>query len=152
MISKFLLNESLNPSNAVCAIIINNNKILLQKRDNIKKIFFPNHYGLFGGAIEKGEKKKTALKRELHEEIGIKFKLNRFKLFNEMKLDFRPIKYKKFIRSFYLLRLDNTEKNTIKLGEGSEMKWFNPLYAYNNLKITPYDAYVIWLYLYKKNK
>ena len=60
MISKFLFKGALSPANAVCAIIINNNKILLQKRDNKKNIFFPNHYGLFGGAIEK-EKKKDLL-------------------------------------------------------------------------------------------
>ena len=34
---------------------------------------FPNHYGLFGGAIEKGENSKTALRRELREEIGLNF-------------------------------------------------------------------------------
>lgn len=152
MISKFLFKGALSPANAVCAIIINNNKILLQKRDNKKNIFFPNHYGLFGGAIEKREKKRFALKRELHEEIGLNLNLNRFEFFNEMVLDFNPIKKKKFIRSFYLLNLKNIEKKSIKLGEGSEMKWINPSYAYNNLRITPYDAYVIWLYLYNKKK
>jgi len=152
MIRKSFFKKFPNPSNAVCAIIRNKSKILLQKRDNKKNIFFPNHYGLFGGAIEKGENSKTALKRELREEIGLNFSLNRFELLNKMFLDFSPVINKKFNRSFYLLDLNDTEKNKLILGEGSDMNWFNPLYAYNNLKITPYDAYVICLYIYKEIK
>ena len=69
-----------------------------------------------------------------------------------MVLDFNPIIKKKFIRSFLFIKFKKHRKKSIKLGEGSEMKWINPSYAYNNLKITPYDSYVIWLYLYNKKK
>ena len=50
--NKYLFKGNLKPDNAVCVIITYKGKMLLQKRDN-KNIFFPNYFGLFGGAIEK---------------------------------------------------------------------------------------------------
>ena len=41
--------------NAVAAIIKYEDKYLFQLRDKKKNIFFPEHWGLFGGAIEKNE-------------------------------------------------------------------------------------------------
>ena len=43
---------------------------LLQLRDFNSSITYPGHWGAFGGALEKGESPKTAVFRELTEEIG----------------------------------------------------------------------------------
>jgi 8-oxo-dGTP diphosphatase len=43
---------------------------LLQLRDFNSSITYPGHWGAFGGALEKGELPKTAVFRELTEEIG----------------------------------------------------------------------------------
>ena len=43
---------------------------LLQLRDFNSSITYPGHWGAFGGALEKGESPKTAVLRELTEEIG----------------------------------------------------------------------------------
>ena len=43
---------------------------LLQLRDFDSSITYPGHWGAFGGALEKGESPKTAVFRELTEEIG----------------------------------------------------------------------------------
>ncbi len=63
-----------NPKHASAVIIYFKEKILLVLRSNNKKIFYPNHYGLFGGAKEKNETYLGAAKRELLEETGLKAK------------------------------------------------------------------------------
>ena len=49
------------------------NRVLLQLRDDKPDIFFPNHWGCFGGAIEPGEAPHDTLLRELQEELGNTF-------------------------------------------------------------------------------
>lgn len=152
MNSDFLFKGKLKPSNAVCAIITYKNKILIQKRDNKKNIFFPGHYGLFGGAIEKFENKKKALQRELIEEIGIKFKTTRFSYLTNINMDFKKIRSKKFDRTVYKLIINNKEKKQLKLGEGLKMLWVDKKTIYFKKKIIPYDLFAIWLYLFKNDK
>lgn len=52
------------------AILHQQNKFLLQLRDDISGIIYPGHWGLFGGHIEPGETPDVAVKRELLEEIS----------------------------------------------------------------------------------
>ncbi|MBD2682803.1 MULTISPECIES: NUDIX hydrolase [Nostoc] len=52
------------------AILYQNNKFLMQLRDNIPSIRYPGHWALFGGHIEPGETPDVAVKREVLEEIG----------------------------------------------------------------------------------
>ena len=53
-------------------IFLHNNfdAYLLQLRDFKSSIIYPGHWGAFGGAIEEGESPRSALGRELIEEIG----------------------------------------------------------------------------------
>ena len=76
---------------AVKAIILVNKNYLLQLRDKKKNISFPNHWGLFGGRIGKGEKNIIALKREIKEETNLNVRVYR-KVFN---VDFSLIGLKK---------------------------------------------------------
>lgn len=59
---------------AVHLILINNNKILVQKRKGTK--LWPGYYGLPAGHIEVGENQYEALIREIKEELGIEIKLD----------------------------------------------------------------------------
>ena len=78
----------LKSENASAAIIIDKkNNFLLQKRDNKKNIFFPNHIGLFGGAKNYNESYVQALKRELKEEIG--FTPQNINFFMKLSFDFK---------------------------------------------------------------
>ncbi|BAY18994.1 NUDIX hydrolase [Nostoc sp. HK-01] len=52
------------------AILYQDNKYLMQLRDNIPTIAAAGCWGLFGGHIEPGETPEVAVKRELIEEIG----------------------------------------------------------------------------------
>ncbi|WP_009632211.1 NUDIX hydrolase [Synechocystis sp. PCC 7509] len=52
------------------AILYQNDKFLMQLRDDIPNIVYPGHWGLFGGHLEPGETPDIAVKRELLEEIS----------------------------------------------------------------------------------
>ena len=59
---------------SVKAVLKFKNKYLLQLRDKNKDIYFSNFWGFFGGKVDKNENFRTAIKRELKEEINIKTK------------------------------------------------------------------------------
>ena len=52
------------------AILYQDNKFLMQLRDNIPGILYPGYWGLFGGHMEEGESPRQAIQRELLEEIN----------------------------------------------------------------------------------
>lgn len=52
------------------AILYQNDRFLMQLRDNIPKIVYPGFWTFFGGHIEPGETPEIAVKREILEEIG----------------------------------------------------------------------------------
>lgn len=55
---------------AAIAILYQRGQFLLQLRDDIPTIVYPNQWACFGGHMESGEAPKTALYREINEEIG----------------------------------------------------------------------------------
>jgi 8-oxo-dGTP diphosphatase len=54
-----------------CGLLIENRegKVLLQLRDNIPEIPWPDCWGTFGGEIEEGESPDEAIRREIREEL-----------------------------------------------------------------------------------
>jgi 8-oxo-dGTP pyrophosphatase MutT (NUDIX family) len=52
------------------AILYQQNKFLMQLRDNIPKFRYPAHWTLFGGHMEPGETPEIAVQREILEETG----------------------------------------------------------------------------------
>ena len=135
--------------NASAAIIIDKkNNFLLQKRDNKKGIFFPGHWGLFGGAKNLNESYENTLKRELDEEIG--FKPKNFNFY--IKLSFE-LKKKKIHRYFYISKFDNLSKMKISLNEGEKYKIFSKKELKNFLNkknlFVPYDQLALWFYINK---
>lgn len=62
----------MKPVEVSIAILLYQDRFLLQLRDNIPKIVYPGCWGLFGGHLEPDEKPLSALRRELWEEICYK--------------------------------------------------------------------------------
>lgn len=50
-------------------ILIQNGAVLLQHRDDIPSIRFPNTWAIFGGHVEPGETPEGAARREIEEEL-----------------------------------------------------------------------------------
>jgi 8-oxo-dGTP diphosphatase len=58
-----------NPVEVAIAILHQNDRFLMQLRDNIPGIVYPGHWGFFGGHLDPGESAEKAMWRELTEEI-----------------------------------------------------------------------------------
>lgn len=95
-------------------VLFNNNKILLQFRDNNPKISNPNMWGIFGGGVEKGETPEQAAIRELREELGLRME----KLEPLLKTEFKGEK-------IYLFKQRIKNISNLKLNEGQNMKFFS---------------------------
>ncbi|MBW4637361.1 MAG: NUDIX hydrolase [Gloeocapsa sp. UFS-A4-WI-NPMV-4B04] len=98
------------------AILYQQNKFLLQLRDDIPGIIYPGHWGLFGGHIELGETPDVAVKRELLEEIGYSPPvLSKFNCYSDPKV----------VRHVYHAPL-TVELNALVLSEGWDIDLLTP--------------------------
>ena len=94
------------------AILYQEDKYLMQLRDNIPGIVYPDHWGFFGGHLETEESPEEALLRELMEEIGYQ---------PPAVYPFRTYCTEISIRHvFHAPLLSKTDR--LKLGEGADFK------------------------------
>ena len=141
-----------NPKHASAVIIYFKKRILLVLRSNNKKIFYPNHYGLFGGAKEKNETYLSAAKRELLEETNVNILKQNIKYLLDINFSFPNSKL--INRKIYTYQINdlNKFKKFFILGEGVSQKFF----TYNQIKnlsnIVPYDKLAIDLFFARKIK
>ena len=110
----------------VRAIIMKNGKILLGKR--LKKDSFYGQWCTFGGLIQQGEIPLQALKRELHEELGIEIVNPELIAIFEDRIPEIKGKFKQF---FYLIK--HWRGHIRNKSEHLETRWFSP----NELKDLP---------------
>ncbi len=62
--------DKIQGDDAVAAILVlDDGRYVMQLRDAISRIFYPDHWGCFGGAVNAGEAPLDALYRELNEEL-----------------------------------------------------------------------------------
>jgi 8-oxo-dGTP pyrophosphatase MutT (NUDIX family) len=139
---------SLRPGNAVAAIIVVAGHYLLQLRDRKRGIFFPGHWGCFGGATEAGEAREEALARELLEELALELSPNAFRYFSRFDFDLGFCGLPPIWRYFYELELDPAVLPRLHLAEGLAMQSFAPeAIVTAALPLTPYDAFALWLHI-----
>jgi 8-oxo-dGTP pyrophosphatase MutT (NUDIX family) len=142
------LSAPLRPGNAVAAVIVVEGQYLLQLRDAKHGIFFPAHWGCFGGGIDPGETVEQALARELEEELGARIGTGDMHYFSrfEFGLDFAGLK--PIWRIFYEIAISKEQMAELSLGEGSDMRLF-PAAAIltHQIPLTPYDAFALWLHI-----
>ena len=140
---------------SVKSIIYHKGKYMLQKRDDKKGIFYPGIYGLFGGRSDMNEKPKNCIRRELEEELNLKFKfIEDILILNIQSKDFNPKKSAVFKTYYFNCKLPADYKKNILLNEGQKYGFYN-IKKIHSLKMAPFDYAVLnyhFLYKIKKKK
>lgn len=135
----------LTPGNAAVALIVfEDGRYLCQLRSQRPGIFYPDHWGLFGGAVDSGESAEVGLKRELQEELALE--IDSAEYFTEFTFDFGFCGLGHVWRRYYLVRLNSNELNRLQLGEGSELRVFAAIELLAQPRLVPFDAFAVWLH------
>ena len=125
-------------------IVTDDQRYLLQLRDTKKEIWYPNHWGCFGGKIDAGENSLRALEREIQEELN--FKIENSCYFTQLVFDLTELGSCLKYRFYYEIKVKNEVIKTMSLNEGQEMRLF-PINEIRTLpNITPYDRMALELY------
>lgn len=142
--------KPLAPADAVAAIVCTaDGRYLLQRRDATPTIFYPDHWGCFGGAIEKGESPKEALHRELREELAFDIGGTPVSLFGHFRFSVEAAGILPLDRYYYELRIDADAVKHMRLGEGASMELVDAHRALHELNLVPYDGFALWLHRHR---
>jgi 8-oxo-dGTP pyrophosphatase MutT (NUDIX family) len=137
--------STLYVGNAAAAIIlIEDGRYLLQLRDDLESIWYPGHWGCFGGGVEEGENPVGALRRELREELALEFDEARF--FTELQFDLSGLGLARYFRSYFLVEITLEQMTRLRLEEGAAVAAFHSDVILGALKVSPYDAFALFLH------
>lgn len=129
---------------AAAIIYLDDGRYLMQHRDDKPGIFYPDHWGLFGGAMELGENAETALRRELKEEIDLD--VSELRHFTRMNFGFDVLGIAATTRDFYEVRLASATLAGLRLGEGQSMQPLTLTEILLEMRVVPYDSFAIWMH------
>lgn len=137
----------LRPEHAAAALIqLSDDRYVMQLRDSKPEIFYPGHWGCFGGALEVGESAGQALARELSEELGIRLEEGECRYFTEFTFDFSFAGHGRLSRHYFTVRLPQSTPDGLVLNEGAAIDAFTAEEALGRLRLVPYDAFAIWMH------
>jgi len=132
-------------SDAVAAIIlIEDGRYLLQLRDENESIWYPDHWGCFGGGVGPGEEPLDALHRELWEELA--FECPEVTFFSELSFDLTGLHLGKYYRRYYVVHMSLNDMGKLRLGEGAAVQAFDSDTMLETLKVSPYDSFALFLH------
>lgn len=119
-------------------------RYVLQHRENIRGIDYPDAWCLFGGSIDPGEMPFDAIKRELNEEIGfIPASLEYFSILTwDMSFYDDGINE----RWIYRAHLDEPPESIIRLAEGQGWRAFTIDELEDGVAIIPHDLFALHMF------
>ncbi len=125
-------------------IVLDDGRYLMQLRDDKPGIFYPDHWGFFGGAIESGETAEEGLMRELEEEIG--YRPPDCNYFTRMDFFTADIGGRDVKRLYYTVPLPVSILPDLTLGEGRRMEPLTAAEIVLEKRVAPYDSFVVWMH------
>jgi 8-oxo-dGTP pyrophosphatase MutT (NUDIX family) len=139
--------ERLQPLNAVAAILVlEDGRYVMQLRDALPNIFYPDHWGCFGGAVGDGETPLAAMKRELGEEL--EYIPQACDEFTRFDFDFSKLGQSKIYRIYYEVRVPEAAFGKFVLHEGAAFEAIHGRDLLTKRKVTPYDAFAVWAHMH----
>lgn len=143
--------KRLTPADAAAAILhTEDGQYLLQQRDANPSIFYPGHWGCFGGALENGESPMDALRRELMEELQLDLGGREIRLFSHFRFSVEPVGIAELNRYYYEIRIGGAEVEGLRLDEGAAMGLLDGREALHAYRLVPYDAFMLWLHVHQR--
>ncbi|MBI4294378.1 MAG: NUDIX domain-containing protein [Betaproteobacteria bacterium] len=138
--------QALRPCDAVAALLVHEDgRYIMQLRDRIPGIFYPGHWGCFGGAVNKGEAPADALRRELREEL--EFEVEGATRFTQFDFDFAPLGHPKVYRIYFDVQVPDAAFKRFVLHEGEDVQALRGEDLLVNRRVTPYDAFAVWMHM-----
>jgi 8-oxo-dGTP pyrophosphatase MutT (NUDIX family) len=138
---------TLRPAHAVAALLrLADGRYVMQLRDSNPAIFYPDHWGCFGGAVDPGEAPLAALVRELQEELQAVVDPADVERFTEFSFDFSFCGDGTRLRTYFSVRLPQSDLAGLVLGEGADFAAFEPDALLAMPRVVPYDAFALWMY------
>lgn len=138
--------RELVPGDAVAAILtLDDGRYIMQLRDARPDIFFPAHWGCFGGAVEPGEDTVAALRRELFEEL--EFVVPAQRRFTRFDFDFAPLGHPTVTRIYYEIEVPCAVFERFVLHEGADFRAIDGRELLSSYRVTPYDAFAVWMHV-----
>lgn len=130
---------------AAAIIVLPGGRYVLQERDPVPSIWYPGHWGLFGGSIDGAESPEAALRRELEEELELI--PARVDFFIKAEYGYAPDQSgKSFSRTYFVVPVAEREVDSLVLHEGRSMGIFTPEEVLTHLHMAPYDGFVLFLH------
>ena len=138
---------TLRPAHAVAALLqLSDGRYVMQLRDSNPNIFYPDHWGCFGGAVDPGEAPTVALVRELREELMVTLTPEDVERFTEFTFDFGFASDGIRMRTYYTVSLPQTDLDGLVLGEGADLGAFEAESLLAMPRVVPYDAFALWMH------
>lgn len=133
-------------ADAVAAVILREDgRYVLQKRDNDPRIWYPDHWGLFGGAVEEDKDLIQALRRELMEEL--EYDPPQWEYFFRFDFDMSFLGAVRHHRTYFIVPISIAAYGGLVLHEGASFGAFPPEEVLGGaMKIAPYDAFALFLH------
>jgi len=129
---------------AAALLVLEDGRYILQLRDDLPQIWYPAHWGLFGGSLDAGEDVVETLRRELREELALE--VTEARLFVQFAYDLTPIGLGRYFRAYYEVPVTLPAFERLVLGEGADMRALTGAEALALPRISPYDAFALFLH------
>jgi 8-oxo-dGTP pyrophosphatase MutT (NUDIX family) len=126
------------------AVIFCEGRYLMQLRDPKPGILLPDHWALFGGAVDPGEDAATALRRELAEEL--EFAPRAIAPLTEMEVLLPLAPPRRDRMDFFLVEASPAEHAAMVQHEGAAMRLFTTAELLAEPRVSPWDLAAILMH------